>query len=81
MAISQKTHFAQVSFTKKPTPPTFSINLSETFRINVNMDFSHTNRKNFKLKIQRKKPGFSRIFGSAFFWGFKLFLGAIIKLA
>ena len=23
MAISQKPHFAQVSFTKKPTPPTF----------------------------------------------------------
>ena len=37
-----KPHFAQVSFTKKPTPPTFSMNLSETFRINVNMDFAHT---------------------------------------
>ena len=34
-----KPHFAQVSFTKKPT----STNLSETFRINVNMDFAHTN--------------------------------------
>ena len=36
-----KSHFAQVSITKKLTPPRFFINLSETFRIVVNMaDFN-----------------------------------------
>ena len=44
-----KPHFAQVSFTKKPTPPTFSMNLSGSFRINVNMDFSLTNRGRFLI--------------------------------
>ena len=28
----------------------FSMNLSETFRINVNMDFAHTNRGRFLIK-------------------------------
>ena len=39
-----KPHFAQVSFTKKPTSTTF---LSESFRINIYMDFAHTNRGRF----------------------------------
>ena len=42
-----KTPFCPILFTKKPTPPTFLMNLSETFRINVNMDFAHTNHGRF----------------------------------
>ena len=30
-----------MSITKIPTPPTFFMNLSETFGINVNMDFAN----------------------------------------
>ena len=44
-----KPHFAQVSFTKKPTPPTFFNQFFETFRINVNMDFAHTNHGRFLI--------------------------------
>ena len=44
----------------------FSTNLSETFRINVNMDFAHTNCGRFKIQ---KKPGFFWILGSNFFGG------------
>ena len=43
-----KPHFAQVLFTKKPTP-TFFNDLSETFRIIVNMDFAHTNHGRFLI--------------------------------
>ena len=50
-----KPHFAQVSFTKKPTPPTFFNEFSETFRINVNMDFAHTNHGRFFLFRPPKK--------------------------
>ena len=50
-----KPHFAQVSFTKKTTTPTFSINLPETFRINVNMDFAHTNHGRFLIYRPPKK--------------------------
>ena len=35
-----KRHFGQESI-KIPTPPTFFMNLSETFRIEVNMDFAN----------------------------------------
>ena len=38
MATSQN---AKVSITKIPTPPTFLMNLAETFGINVNMDFAN----------------------------------------
>ena len=44
-----KPHFAQVSFTKTPTPPTFFNEFSEKFRINVNMDFAHTNHGRFLI--------------------------------
>ena len=39
-----KSDFAQVAITKKPTPLHFSTNMSETFKIEVNMDFANTNR-------------------------------------
>ena len=44
-----KLHFSQVPFTKKPTSPTFSMNFSETFRINVNIDFAHINHGQFLI--------------------------------
>ena len=44
-----KTKF-KVSFTKKPTPPTFfNEKLAETFRNDVNMDFAHTNHSRFLI--------------------------------
>ena len=36
--IISKSHFAQVAISKKPTPPTFFHENSETFRIDVNVD-------------------------------------------
>ena len=42
-------NFAQVSFTKNPTPPTFFNEFSETLKINVNMDFAHTNHGRFLI--------------------------------
>ena len=43
----------------------FSINLSETFRININMDFSHTSRDRFLIKISVKN---SKKVGLFWFW-------------
>ena len=37
-----KDHFAEVSFTKKPTPPTFFNKFVWAFKIDVYIDFSNT---------------------------------------
>ena len=72
-----KPYFAQVSFTKKPTPPTFFNEFSETFRINANMDFAHTYHGRFfylglQIKFEpkiQKKPLYER-----FSYSFIIFL-------
>ena len=56
MAISQNPILPKCYSPKKPTP-TFSINLSETLRINVNMDFAHNNRGLFLIKASKKNLG------------------------
>ena len=43
-----------MAITKKPTPPTSVMNLSETFRIDVNMDFANTNHGGFLIKAPKK---------------------------
>ena len=69
----------------------FSTNSSETFRIDVNMDFANTSCARFliyckppkKLSSKSKKNGFVWILRSQFFWGLKLrpHMGGIVWCA
>ena len=49
MAISQNPILPKLSITKKPNFPIFSMNWSETFRIDVNMDFANTYHGGFLI--------------------------------
>ena len=54
-----KRRFRLVSITKIPTSPTFLMNLSETFRIDVNMDFANNVAGGILiLSPKSKDPGF-----------------------
>ena len=63
VAISQNPILPKCHSPKSLLLLNFSMNLSETFRIDVNMDFAHTNhgrflfrpQKNFEPKIQKKR--------------------------
>ena len=66
-----KSQFAQVSITRMHTPLHFSMNLSETSRIVVNMDFANTNHGRFLGKDTCAKWDFKiRLFMR--FWRLKL---------
>ena len=55
MAISQNPILPKCHLPKKRSPPTFFLmNLSETFRINLKMDFAHTNDGRFLIEASKK---------------------------
>ena len=67
-----KCHFGQASITKSLLLLQFSMNLSETFRTDVDMDFANNVGSGYLIepKIQKKIPCFFS--GSNFFWRPKL---------
>ena len=69
MAISQKPILPKCHSPKSLLLLHFSMNLSETFRINVNMDFAHTNCGQFLSPKSKISPLFKKkYFGLKIFW-------------